>query len=361
MAPVKSARARMRAQARKKKKAANAAASAAGPSAAGASAAAPAASDDLSAGLSLLERGCVPDATALLRRATTSSPSDSGLSDALARALLEAGDPDAAEAELRRGLAACAESFERRMNLAQLCGDPVQAVVHLEAGIVALDAPGGAGGEDAGSMRARAHCALAEALLAAAEAAPGDATGFDARCERAVTAAIACTEEGKPEGIEARLCLANLRLSQGRPSDAQSAMRDVWGAVAHSLKLLDDATDAETAAEAAERLPEVTIRIAMAKQFVETSLWAFGAKVLESVLLECDFNIEVWFLLAMCYLRNGKVEAARGAVGSLKEARGAPEGCDGTLEERYLEELERAIEEEGKKGEGGGEDDMDQS
>lgn len=260
-----------------------------------------------------------------LRAAVHTDGTNSGASDALVGALLECGDSASAQEELTRALGSCAPTFSRHVYLSQLCDKPTDAIAQLETAL-AIDSTGERG--------ARAQCALAEALLAVAEDAP-EAAGLDARAERAVAAALA---SGMAE-IEALTALGNLRLSQGRRPEAKAAMKS---AVAPMLEVLKDVR--EDRLERFASLPGLEIRIAVGKQLVECDMFVLALLVLDSVLIECDFNVEVWFLFALAHLRNGKVAEAREAVLCIEEVLKDEEGFVGMLDQLYLESLVEEIE-----------------
>lgn len=297
-------------------------------------------------GVAQLELGNVSAAVEILGRAVRTDETCGAASDALAGALLEGGEPEAAAAELSRGLSSCEPSYVRHMYLAQLCTSAMESVTHLERALSLGD-----NGEEV----ARMQCTLAEMLLAAAEDADeATAAALDQRAERAVGAAVACATDGTQASVEAQLSLANLRLSQGRVEEARTAMRSACKPLGAALQALSTAAaesgEEESAALAAESLPGVEVRIAMGKQLVECALYALAVGVLESVVWECDFNVEVWFLLGMAHLRNGRVGEARDALETIGEVRKAAEGCDGTLDDSFLQELAAEIEEAEKGG-----------
>lgn len=305
----------------------------------------------LSSAAEQLDTGNTDSAIDIYRKATSLHPNNLVASDVLAEALLDTGQPEAAEEELRRGIALRDDKFERHMYLGQLMGNTEDAVHQFRAGLQLLQKERASASEERcrelDTYEASAHCAIAEILLAVIEDTNDHtvAERLDKEVQKAVMSALATAEDGSAQETEAILALANLRLSQGRKEDAKAAMVNIARALGEGLALLDDGDGEEQSVKKAlEILPPLEMRIAIGKQFIETELWTEAIAILASVMCECDFNVEVWYLLAVSYWKMGDFEEARSTLQGLASVMNSPEGFDGTLTEDMVPKLLAEIE-----------------
>jgi tetratricopeptide (TPR) repeat protein len=304
-------------------------------------------------------------------RAAAMAPRRVDVLDALADALMEAGRPEEAGGVLKRAIELAPQTgFEKYMYLAQLLGGTMEAV---EAGRVGLEvlrkekkalesavasgtttADGGGCGEgtvagrleELADFEVSALCGVAEALLAVIEESGDQAVAdrLDGEVERAVGDALAVCVTGSAGEMEASLALANLRLSQARADDARAAMGRVVAGMVPGLDVLDDEEGGdESIVRGIGMLPAVGMRVAVGKQLVEVELWEDAVRVLSSVLYECDFNVEVWYMLAIAFHRLEDDVQALAALESVRTAFASPEGYDGQLADGAVEDLEAVI------------------
>jgi hypothetical protein len=167
---------------------------------------------------------------------------------------------------------------------------------------------------------------------------------LDGQAEAAIGGALAVSAAGSQGELEASMALANLRLSQARGADARVAMARVAAAMRTDLDVLDDEDGGDDSiVQGLGMLPPVPMRIAAGQQLVEVELWRDAVSVLSSVLYECDFNVEVWYMLAIAFHRSDERDQALAALESLRAARASPDGFDGNLADGAAEELEAAV------------------
>lgn len=331
------------------------------------------------------EAGRLDEAADGFARASALAPRRVDVLDALAEAAMEAGRPDEARAALRRSIELAPQTgFEKYMYLSQLLGSTMEAVEVSRAGVEVLrrekaalgNGAGRAGGagdvevrkEEISGFEVSALCGVAEVLLSVIEESQdqGVADRLDGQVELAIGEALAVCVSGSQGEMEASMALANLRLSQARASDARVAMERVVAGMAAGLDVLDGEDDEDGGDESIIRgiglLPPMPIRVAVGKQLVEVELWEDAVRVLSSVLHECDFNIEVWYMLAFALNRLGEGEQAMAALERLRGAVASPEGHDGQLVDGAVEELAAAVRggasDTARRKGGGGDDDM---
>lgn len=286
--------------------------------------------------------------------ALRSSP-DVELCEEIASAYMQAGRPDDAERMFRGAVSAEPNSgFEKYAYLAQLLGNTEEAlqlarrgIEIMRADVMSLDS--NAEQDQITELRkyeASAHCAVAEICLGIIEDSndPEVAKRLDVEVEKAVMAALGLSEEGSESEVEAMLSLANLRLSQGRRDDAIESMKRVLLRMSPGLEMLEtgDNSDA-TIGRALALLPSLEFRIAVGKQLIEVEMWRAAIATLGSVMWECDFNVEVWYLLAVAYWKLGDVSEARGALESTRAVLRSPDGYDGELEDAMIDKLGREL------------------
>lgn len=283
-----------------------------------------------------------------------SSP-NAELFEEVASAYMSAGRPEDAERMFRRAISAQPNSgFEKFAYLAQLLGNTEEALQMARRGIdimrteiTSLDSESER--EQIADLRryqASAHCAVAEICLGIVEDSndPAVAKQLDVQVEKAVMEALGLSEEGSESEVEAMLSLANLRLSQGRREDAVESMKRVLLRMSPGLEILETADNSDNnIARALELLPSLELRIAVGKQLIEVELWRAAIVTLGSVMWECDFNVEVWYLLTVAYWKLGDVSEARGALESTRAVLRSPDGYDGELGEDMIEKLEREL------------------
>lgn len=303
------------------------------------------------------ECGELDEAADLFGRAASMSPRSVDILDSLAEALMEAGRPGEAAAALRRAIDLAPQAgFEKYMYLAQLLGNTMEAVDVSRAGVDVLRRERSAlppAGGDAAARRAEladfeasALCGIAEVLLGVIEESQDQAVAdrLDGQAEAAIGGALAVSAAGSQGELEASMALANLRLSQARGADARVAMARVAAAMRPALDVLDDEDGGDDSiVQGLGMLPPVPMRIAAGQQLVEVELWRDAVSVLSSVLYECDFNVEVWYMLAIAFHRSDERDQALAALESLRAARASPDGFDGNLADGAAEELEAAV------------------
>ena len=113
---------------------------------------------------------------------------------------------------------------------------------------------------------------------------------------------------------------ASLRLSQQRPEDAAALMVEAMARLGtcyspHQMTI----AELEALDENALEMPELPFRLQTAKLLIEVEQPAQAAAVLAAMLEEDDTNIEIWYLLGMCYA-NDAVRDYEGAVEALERA-----------------------------------------
>lgn len=303
-----------------------------------------------------VENGDFDSAIELYKQAATRAPLDSTILDNLADACLEAGRPEDARIALQRSIELSPEvGFEKYMCLSQLMPQGQDAICIARKGIEVLQdrksqALGGrALMSELRQYEVSAWCSIAETLLHMMEKS-GDQNlveGIERQAEAAVAEAIAAAETDNLSQVESALALANLRLTQGRQNEACSAMLRVTSVIEPGLRILDDIEDDDTAAvKGIEVLPPLEMRIAIGKQLLEVSMWHESIRVLNSTLVECDFNIEVWYMLAVAFSNVSEYKDALHALDMLKEARKSAQGSAGEVDDSFVASLKSTIEQE---------------
>lgn len=301
------------------------------------------------------EKGDCDTAIAMLEKALAIRSGDAQLYEELASLHMQAGRVEVAERALRRAIELRPDDgFEKYANLGQLLGNCDEALRMIMKGIDVLKMEAMRVQRDDDRFRelkayeASAHCARAEICLGIIEDSnnPEIAKTMDVQVEKAVMEALALSEEGSETEIEAVVALANLRLSQGRREEAAVAMQRVLTRMADGLQMLESTDDGDhIVVEALKRLPPIEMRIAVAKQLVEVELLRPAIAVLGSVMWECDFNVEVWYLIAMAYWKLGEIGEAKDALESTRAVLRNPEGYDGQLDEEAIDKLWKKLDE----------------
>lgn len=304
----------------------------------------------------LIASGDVTAATTLLERLVTQHADNPDVHEELALAHMQAGHCEPAEKSFRHAIQLRPDvGFEKYASLAQLLGNSREALALAEKGllIIQTEISDNVPSERVAELRemeGSANCAIAEIALAIIEESndPTVANELDTRVESAVLAALAASEEGSSGEIEALCSLANLRLSQGRMVDARETMRRIATAFKDGIQMLESVEENNNALEdrvvtAIQLLPPMEIRIAVGKQLIEVHMWAEAVSVLCSIMWECDFNVEVWYMLAVAYWKLGEIDDARNALESTRAVLHAPDGYDGTLDEEMIDKLYKEL------------------
>ncbi|KAI0558128.1 hypothetical protein FGB62_233g016 [Gracilaria domingensis] len=283
--------------------------------------------------------GQMQDAVSKLEQAVSLKPDDSEIYEELASLYLQLTRSDDALQAFRMAIKLKPnEGFEKYTYLAQLLGNTEEAVVSTRKGIelikmeiMSIDKSEKARLQELREFQASAHCAVAEIFLGVIEERndPALAKKLDVEVEKEIMEALALSVEGSASEQESLIALANLRLSQGRTVDAKEAMDDISDALIVS---------------AMEKLPPMEIRIAVGKQLMEVDLWAEAEAVLSSVMYECDFNVEVWYLIAVTHWKRRQVSAARECLEQTRAILQRPDGYDGELEEVMIDKLYEELE-----------------
>lgn len=301
------------------------------------------------------ERGDVDQALSTLDKALELHPGNAMLYEETAILCMQAGQHEKALRLFQSAIAEKPDSgFEKYAYLSQLLGNSEEALDVARRGIqimrtelVSLD-------ERTAQQRiaelrgyeASAHCAVAEICLGIIEDSndPQVARRLDPDVEKAVTAALGLSEEGSNSQIEAMLSLANLRLSQGRRDDATESMKRIVYRLSEGLAKLENGDNSDaTVVAALGMLPPLEIRIAVGKQLIEVELWMAAVSTLASVMWECDFNVEVWYLLAVAYWKLGDVQEARSALENTRAVLHNPDGFEGQLEDEMVDKLYKEL------------------
>lgn len=295
------------------------------------------------------EKGDYDVAIAMLEKALVIKSTDAQVFEELASLYTQAGRVEDAERALRQAIELRPDDgFEKYANLGQILGNCDEALRMITKGIDVLkrEAMGVQRDDDRfrelKTYEASAYCAMAEICLGIIEDSnnPEVARKMDVQVEKAVMEALALSEEGGETEIEAVVALANLRLSQGRREEAAIAMQRVLTRMTNGLQMLESADqDDHIVVEALQRLPPVEMRIAVAKQLVEVESWRTAIAVLGSVMWECDFNVEVWYLIAVAYWKLGEIDEAKAALEGTRAVLRNPEGYDGQLDEEIIDKL----------------------
>lgn len=302
-------------------------------------------------------QGNFEDAVNVLAEATQRDPENAELVESLAQSLLDAGRPEEAMASFKRAVELQpSKGFEKYMDLAQLMGNSLDAVDVWRKGIHVLREEKSCTSDatrvnELIEYEVSALCSTAESLLGYIEESGDQAVAdrMDSEVETAICEAIAVAREGSPSELEASVALANLRLSQGRVDEARVAMERVVYRLRPELQAVeawsnDTTTEDDTKLiDALEKLPPMDVRIAIGKQLVEVEQWPDAVAVLSSVLHECDFNIEVWYMLAISFVQTGDPQSAQAALDSARHVLANPDGYVGQLEEGMLDQLEALV------------------
>lgn len=299
--------------------------------------------------------GDIQQAVSKLEEAVNQKSADAGLLEELASLYMQATRSDDAERTLRMAISLQPETgFEKYAYLAQLLGNTEEAVSHarkgieiIKADIMSLDKSEDDRIQQLRRYQASAHCATAEICLGVIEESndPALAERMDLEVEKEIMEALALSTEGSDSEQEALIALANLRLSQGRELEARESMVRVLRRMSDSLTMLEreDITD-DVIVSAMESLPAMEIRIAVGKQLMEVQMWSEAESVLSSVMYECDFNVEVWYLLAITHWKRKQPSEARECLEQTRAVLGRPEGYDGELDEYMIDRLYAELE-----------------
>lgn len=275
---------------------------------------------------------------------------DVELIEELALAYMQASRPDDAEAAFRETLKLQPNSgFEKYGYLAQLLGNTEESLEMARRGIeiikkerIALQPSQTERHAELRQFQISALCAVAEISLGIIEDSndPGVAMRMDVVVENAIMEALGLCEEGSQSETEVMLSLANLRLSQGKKDDARRSMLRILQRINPGLGKLESADGRdEVIVSALETLPPMEMRIAIGKQLLEVELWHEAISVLASVMWDCDFNVEVWYMLAVAYWKLGEVSEAKNALENTRAVLKNPEGFEGDLEEEMIDKL----------------------
>lgn len=305
--------------------------------------------------------GNIQEAVSKLEEAVSLRSTDAALYEELASLYMQATRSDDADRALRIAISLQPESgFEKYAYLAQLLGNTEEAVSYarkgtelIRADIMSLDKSQHDRIQELRQYQASAHCATAEICLGVIEESndPALAERMDVEVENEIMEALALSTEGSDSEQEALIALANLRLSQGREFDAKDAMVRVLGRMSDGLSMLEreDIAD-DVIVIAMESLPAMEIRIAVGKQLMEVKMWAEAESVLSSVMYECDFNVEVWYLLAITHWKRKQLSEARECLEQTRAILRRPDGYDGELDDdmvdRLYEELDKISDED---------------
>lgn len=309
---------------------------------------------ELQSARELEQRGAIEQAIQKYQAIISQKADDALLHEELASLYMQTGNPDEAEKRLRTAIQLRPEAgFEKFVYLAQILGNTEEALLVARRGIEVLKVElisinQNADAERAMELReyqASAHCTVAEICLGIIEDSndPDLASKMDVEVEKEVMQALSMSERGSNSEIEAMLSLANLRLSQGRQQDATTSMSHIIDRIKVPLQLLEGDVNDDVLVSAMERLPPMEMRIAVGKQLMEVSKWPYAMSVLGSVMYECDFNVEVWYLLAVCHWKLGDTSQAQNALENTRAVLKSPEGYDGELEEEMIEKLYREL------------------
>lgn len=301
----------------------------------------------------LEQSGKIEEAITAFQPLLSIKPNDVELHEELASLYLQTGQPEPAAACFRTAISLCPNTgFEKYAQLAQILANTPEALSFARRGVelilaetnVLSSVVAGGNTERVGELReyeASAQCAVAEIALAIIEDSndPAVASAMDGEVEQAVMAALAASDAGSPSEIEANLSLANLRLSQARQTEARAAMTRILQHMASPLAQLDGDVNDEVVVDAMSNLPPMEIRIAVGKQLIEVAMLPDAIRVLSSIMWECDFNVEVWYMLAVAYWKQGDVDEARQTLEMTRSVLHNPEGYDGMLEEALIDRL----------------------
>ena len=250
--------------------------------------------------------------------------------DGLGDACLQAGDTEQAISALTRSIELHPDGgHERYMNLGQLC-EGASALSWLERGVALVRAQREAASDAAGPTstagpsepQLEATRALATALCSIAEVFLTDACDepeAEERCNAAATEAVELARSLPTQTLlEPFVTLASVRISQERPDEAKPLL----------LAALDIVANAEE-----DALPPFDARLSCAKLLMEvgeacgdgiddedggggssgegsTSLAAEALELMQSLRLERDEALEVWYLTCIAALQAGESSLA---------------------------------------------------
>lgn len=299
----------------------------------------------------LQERGAFEEAIGVLEGAVRQHKADANILEELGGLYMNEGKPDEAEKAYRHAIELQpGQGFEKYGYIAQLLGPTEEALEMARKGIQLLKAKAATlnpqvDEENISALReleASAYCSIAEICLGIIEDSndPKVAEVMDPDVEQAIMEALSISAEGSSSELEATLSLANLRLSQGRGEEAKLTMKRIFERIMRNLLLLEksDVND-EEALNAISQLPPMEIRIAIGKQLLEVEMWKQAILSLKSIMWECDFNVEVWYLIAVAWWKLGNVEEARHALECAQAVLVRPDGYDGELDEELIAKL----------------------
>ncbi|KAL5485970.1 hypothetical protein ACEPAI_7014 [Sanghuangporus weigelae] len=108
----------------------------------------------------------------------------------------------------------------------------------------------------------------------------------DLRAEETCEALLKSAFETDSDNVEALICLSSFRLSQQRPEEAKEAAIKAW------LSSKDDEDDSKS-------LP-LSIRIELAKRFIELSEFSHALVVLQTIMALDDQEVMAWYLQGWC-------------------------------------------------------------
>ena len=241
--------------------------------------------------------------------------------DAAAEILVECGEPEQAQQLLQESVRiAPGANAAKLLTLAQLLeADAAAAAYQRGIDLLTAEMQGALIVSDAGAARGKraqlcsAHCGVVELHmtdLCMAESA-------EAVCERHIALAESF-DTGAADWVQMK---ASLRLSQQRPEDAAALMAEALARLAacynpHSMTI----AELEAVPEGQLELPELPFRLQTAKLLLEVEQHAQAAAVLCGMVEEDDTNIEIWFLLGMCYSSDA-LRDYEGALEALERAR----------------------------------------
>lgn len=323
--------------------------------------------DKLTRARELEEAGQPESAIPIYENLIALKPENHTVHEEVAEIFMGNGNAEKAEKHFRAAIKLCPDDgFEKYAYLAQIIGNTEEALSFAQKGVEIIEmkasnlnqlntndvkSSDGMDKDDLEEQKtelreyeASAHCAVAEIALGIIEDSndPSVAAKMDVLVEQSIMSALAVSKTGSNCEIEATLTLANLRLSQGKKDEARNAMTRVFECISEALNELDqdsNRTDEQVIVGALQKLPSMEVRIAIGKQLMEVGLWMGAIHVLSSILWECDFNVEVWYMLSVAYWKESDIDEARHALESARKVLHSPEGYDGTLDEELIDKL----------------------
>lgn len=269
----------------------------------------------------------------------------------LAETHLECGDQAEGLAALRKALQAGGVGWETWVRAGQLEENAKEGVRMVEMGLQLLRTQKIAMAEDPAvtalkEAEVRVLCAKAELLLGLLESEQGkEAEMLDRETEKTLVEVVAVSEQGHVAEIECGLLVANVRLSQGRAQEAKLAMGRVWERVRGDVENVEKIKGerGEQLGQVMEQLGEMEMRIGVGKQLVEVGMAMEGVRMLETVMWECDYHAEVWYMMAVAWMEMGNMEEAGRAVGELRGVMARKDGYVGQVDEQQVQQLERHL------------------